>query len=319
MSDAASETRYGKMQSAQAAKITQGVAQLAVLVAVALIALKGWAWLASGSVAMLASLADSTLDLAASLFSYFAVRYAAHPPDAKHRYGHGKAEAFAGLFQAGLVAVSAAFIAAEAGARLIVPQPLAAGGEAIIVMVISIAVTLALVAAQTRALRQTGSVATSGDRAHYASDLAANLIVIAGIALGVVINIPRADAVAGLLVAAWLAYGAWTVARDSANHLMDQELPAADRERIEALALEDGQVLRVHDLRTRASGPYIHIQFHADLNPDLTLQAAHALIVAAETRIRQVYPAADIIIHPDPADRAAPHGHEAFPEGYSGP
>jgi divalent metal cation (Fe/Co/Zn/Cd) transporter len=102
------------------------------------------------------------------------------------------------------------------------------------------------------------------------------------------------------------------VARDSANHLMDHELPETDRARIKALAEEDPAMGRIHDLRTRASGPYLHIQFHADLDPDQTLEQAHAVIVAAEARIRTAYPAADIIIHPDPADRAEPHGHEAF-------
>lgn len=314
MNTAHADSHYGKMQSADAARLTQRTAQLAVFVALVLIAIKGWAWLASGSVAMLASLTDSTLDLAASLFSYFAVRYAAHPPDSNHRFGHGKAEAFAGLFQAGLVAVSATLIGAEAISRLIAPRPLMAGAESVVVILISIALTAALVAAQTRALKKTGSVATAGDRAHYAADLAANLVVIVGLVLGVWAGLTWADAIAGLIVAGWLAWGAFTVARDSANHLMDHELPESDRDRILALACADGRIAHVHDLRTRASGPYIHIQFHADLDPALTLKAAHEIVVAAESRIRDAYPAADIIIHPDPADGAEPHGHELFAE-----
>jgi cation diffusion facilitator family transporter len=281
---------------------------------VLLIAIKGWAWFASGSVAMLASLTDSILDLAASLFSYFAVRYAAHPPDANHRFGHGKAEAFSGLFQAGLVTVSAIWIAAEAVARLYAPQPLNAGPEAIVVMLVSIGLTFGLVAAQSNAVKKTGSVATKGDRAHYASDLASNLVVVVGLVAGAIFKITWVDSVAGILVALWLGHGAWEVARDSGNHLMDHELPEADRARIVALAQEDSRIGHVHDLRTRASGPYIHIQFHADLDPDQTLEAAHAVVVAAENRIRAAYPTADVIIHPDPADRAEPHGHEAFAE-----
>lgn len=303
------------LTSAETASLTARMAQLAVLVAAVLIAMKGWAWLASGSVAMLASLTDSVLDLAASLFSYFAVRYAAHPPDANHRFGHGKAEAFAGLFQAGLVAVSATLIAVEAVTRLIQPQPLHAGAESIGVMLVSIVLTSTLIVAQTRALKKTGSVATAGDRAHYAADLASNVVVIIGLAAGALWGLTWADAAAGVFVALWLGHGAWEVARDSANHLMDHELPDADRARIRALAEQDPNIGRVHDLRTRAAGPYIHIQFHADLDPDQTLEQAHAIVVAAEGRIRAVYPTADIIIHPDPADRAEPHGHEAFAEG----
>lgn len=296
----------------EAGRITRTVALLSVLVASLLIALKAWSWFQSGSVAMLSSLADSVLDFAASVFTFLAVRYAAAPPDAEHRYGHGKAEAFAGLFQAGLVAVSAALIALESTRRFLDPQPIRAGEEAIGVMLASIVLTGVLVLLQSRAIRQTGSVATKGDRAHYAADLAANVAVIAGIAAGYFLRLPWADAAAGLFVALWLAFGAWEVAREAADHLMDRELPDADRTRIEALALETGEVRRVHDLRTRASGPTIHIQFHADLDPALTLKAAHDIVVAAEGRIRAAYPAADVIIHPDPAGVAEPHGHEFF-------
>ena len=172
------------LTSAESARLTSRMAQLAVAVAFVLIVIKGWAWLATESVAMLASLTDSVLDLAASLFSFFAVRYAAHPPDANHRFGHGKAEAFAGLFQAGLVAVSATLIAVEAVTRLVAPKPLHAGVEGIGVMLISTVLTLGLVVAQTRALKKTGSVATAGDRAHYAADLASNFVVIIGLAAG---------------------------------------------------------------------------------------------------------------------------------------
>ena len=83
------------------------------------------------------------------------------------------------------------------------------------------------------------------------------------------------------------------------------------------LALQGAEVLAVHDLRTRASGPFIHIQFHADLDPDLPLRRAPGIIVRAEERIRAEFPAADIIIHPDPMDNAEPHGHEYFAEGHA--
>jgi cation diffusion facilitator family transporter len=310
---AASQTP--RLNSAEIARITRSTAMLSVGAATLLIALKAWAWFASGSIAMLASLADSTLDLAASLFTYFAVRYAATPPDGEHRYGHGKAEAFAGLFQAGLVAVSAALILMEAARRIAQPEPVRAGEEALLVMAASIVVTGLLVTAQSRAVARTGSVATKGDRAHYASDLISNVVVIIGIAAGHFLSWTWADAAAGIAVACWLALGAYEVARESADHLMDRELPEADRAHIEALASDDPAILGVHDLRTRASGPYIHIQFHADIDPDLTLRQAHEIVVAAEARIRTAYPAADVIIHPDPADAADPHGHEAFSEG----
>lgn len=307
----------GRMDPVQAASITRKAALLSIGVAAALILLKLWSWIASGSVAMLSSLADSMLDLVASLFTFFAVRYAATPPDRTHRFGHGKAESFAGLFQAGLVAVSGALIAVEAVRRLVDGRQVAHGEEAILVMVASIVVTAALVWYQARAIAQTGSVATRGDMTHYAADMLANVAVIGGIAASAFLHWTWADAAAGLFVAAWLGHGAWKVARQSADHLMDRELPETDRVRIRELALQGAEVLAVHDLRTRASGPFIHIQFHADLDPDLPLRRAHEIIVCAEERIRAEFPAADIIIHPDPMDNAEPHGHEYFAEGHA--
>ncbi len=298
--------------SAEYSRLTSRAAALSITVAVILIALKAWAWFASSSVAMLASLADSTLDLAASLFTYFAVRYAAAPPDREHRFGHGKAEAFAGLVQAGLVAVSALLIAFEAFGRFLVPEPITAGREAVLVMLASIALTAGLVAAQTHALKRTGSIATRGDRLHYAGDLGANVVVIIGIALGAYFALPWADAVAALMIAAWLGWGAFKISRDSADHLLDRELADPERAKIRELAEADPRIHAVHDLRTRTSGPYVHIQFHADLDPALTLDQAHIIVVAAEERIRAAYPAADIIIHPDPRGKAEPHGHEDF-------
>ena len=310
-----SSQNFGKLPPEEAARITRGAAVMSIAAALFLVALKGASWLQSGSVAMLSSLADSTLDLAASAFTYFAVRYAATPPDREHRFGHGKAESFAGLFQAGLVAVSGALIAVEAVRRLVDGRPVTHGVEALAVMVVSVVVTGALVVAQSRAVARTGSVATRGDRAHYAADFAGNIAVIIGIAASAFLHWIWADAVAGLFVAAWLGHGALQVARAAADNLMDRELPDGDRERIKALALEGGDILGVHDLRTRAAGPYVHIQFHADLDPDLPLRRAHEIVVAAEGRIRGAFLGSDIIIHPDPRDSSEPHGHEYFAEG----
>jgi ferrous-iron efflux pump FieF len=289
-------------------ELTRRVTWLSVGAASLLIVIKAIAWVASGSVAMLASLTDSGLDLVASLATFTAVRWAAAPPDAEHRYGHGKGEAFASLLQAGLVCASAALIGREAIQRLIDPRPLEAGGWAVAVMVVSIAVTGLLVLAQTRMLRLASSVAVEGDRAHYAVDLGANAVALFGIAASAIFAQPRVDAAAGLIVAAWLLWGAVGVFRKASYQLLDRELPDADRAEIVRLVRTDDRIGGVHQLRTRASGPYVHIQMHVDLDPQLGLEEAHAILVAAEARVLEAFPAADIILHPDPRGRAEPHG-----------
>src|ERR1043165_9858969 len=166
------------LSPAETTALTRRVTLMSVATASVLVAIKLAAWIASGSTALLASMADSGLDLIASLVTFGAVRAPAPPPDAEHRFGHGKAEAFASLVQAGLVFASAALIAREAVGDFLAPHPLRQEGWAIAVMAVSTVLTGLLIAAQTRVLRQTSSVAVSGDRAHYASDLASNLIAL---------------------------------------------------------------------------------------------------------------------------------------------
>ena len=300
----------------ESAALTRRITSLSVATALILTVLKAFVWLASDSVSILASLADSALDLVAALGTFFAVRYAAAPPDAEHRYGHGKAEAFASLVQAGLVFASGALIGQEAIRHLLRPTPIAQSGWALGAMAISTVLTAGLIAAQTRVLRQASSVAVTGDRAHYIGDLASNIVALAAIAAAALLGFAGFDALGGLAVAGVLLWGAISVFRQASNELMDHELPESARARIVALMTADPRLTDVHQLRTRASGPVVHIQMHADLDPTLSLETAHEVVVAAERRVLEAFPAADIIIHPDPRGRAEPHGG-AFAETHA--
>ena len=280
--------------------VNRDVTRLSVGVAVVLIALKAFALGASGSVSILASLADSALDLAASLATFFAVRWAARPADDDHRHGHGKGEAMAALVQSGLVFASAVFIAWEALARMVDPRPVTGGSWGVGVIVISSLLTVWLIWRQARAVAATGSMAVAADRTHYAADLAANAVVLIGLASGAWLNAPGLDAAAGLVVAIWLFWGAVGLLRESADHLLDKEAPDADRIAITTAVLADPRITGVHQLRTRMAGTTLMIQMHVDLDPTLSLKAAHDIVVEAEHRIQAVRPGADTLIHPDP-------------------
>ena len=296
------------LTAAESSRLTRRITLASVGVAAVLVTLKAAVWLASGSVALLASAADSGLDLLASLVTFFAVRYAAAPPDAEHRFGHGKAEAFASLIQPALMVASAALIGREAIHNLLQPHELQQEGWAIAVMALSTIMTGLLIAAQTQVLKRTASVAVAGDRAHYATDLASNAVALLGIGASVLFGWGNLDAIAALIITVLLLWGAIGVFRQAANQLMDRELPDDDRARIVHLVTTDPLLTDVHQLRTRASGPYVHMQMHVDLDASLSLEAAHAAIVAAEKRILAEFPRADIIIHPDPRGAAEPHG-----------
>lgn len=279
---------------------TRSVTRLSVGVAVVLIALKAFALGASGSVAILASLTDSALDLVASLATFFAVRWAAAPPDAEHRYGHGKGEAMAALVQAGLIFASAIFIGWEAVRHIFDPHPVTSGSWAVGVVLVSIALTGWLVWMQDKAIRRSGSMAVKADRAHYAADLASNAVVLIGVASGAFLSAPGLDAAAGLIVAVWLFWGALGLLKDAADHLLDRAVSDADRIAITTAVLADPRITGVHQLRSRMAGSVMMIQMHVDLEPSLTLEQAHAIVVGAEQRLLEAFPRADILIHPDP-------------------
>ena len=284
----------------------RNVTRLSVGVAVVLIALKAFALGASGSVSILASLADSALDLVASLVTFVAVRWAAAPGGEQHRFGRGKGEALAALVQAGLVFASATFIGWEAIQRIFDPRPVTAGGWGVTVILISTVLTLGLVWMQTRAIRQSASMAIAADRAHYAADLAANAVVLIGVISGAFLAAPGLDAAAGLVVSVWLFWGALGMLRGAADHLLDRAVPDSDRIAVTTAVLSDPRIHGVHQLRTRMAGSVMMIQMHVDMDPALTLEAAHAIIVEAENRLLAAFPMADILIHPDPHGRAEP-------------
>lgn len=276
------------------------VTTVSVSVAVVLIALKAFALGASGSVSILASLADSALDLAASLATFYAVRWAARPSDHTHRHGHGKGEAMAALVQAGLILASAVFIGWEALARMFDPRPVTGGGWAIGVVMISMLLTAGLVWLQTRSLKARGSMAVQADRAHYAADLAASAVVLIGVISGAFLGAPGLDAAAGLVVAVWLAWGAFGLIKESGGQLLDREASDADRAALTTVVLSDPRVGGVHQLRTRMSGTRLIAQMHVDLDRSLSFEDAHAIVVEAEQRIQTAFPEADVLIHADP-------------------
>ncbi len=168
---------------AQSGRLMRRAALASVSVSLFLVAIKTFAYFASHSVALLASLADSALDLFTSALNLFAIREALAPPDREHRFGHGKAEPLAGLIQGAFIAASALFLVIQAVQRLISPQPVEHGLAALVVMLISIAMTVGLILYEREVIRRTGSLAVSADQSHYMGDLATNVGVVIAILL----------------------------------------------------------------------------------------------------------------------------------------
>ena len=271
-----------------------------MVVAVVLIGAKTAAWLATESVSMLSSLVDSSLDFLASLVTFLAVRQALTPADADHRFGHGKAEALAGLTQAGFIAASGGGLLLTVGDRLLHPHEVQREALGVAVSLLAVVLTLGLVIFQNYVVRRTGSIAIGADKAHYKTDLVSNIAVGAALFLSARFDQPLIDAGMAGLVAIYLLHGAWLVGRGSLDVLMDRELPDADRLRIVEIAKRHPEVQDIHDLRTRSSGLTRFIQLHIELDPMLPLTRAHEIGDQVEADIQAAFPDAEIILHVDP-------------------
>ena len=270
-------------------------------------ALKAWAVVQTGSVAVLASLADSVLDLFASLVTLGGVHWASQPADEKHRFGHGKAEALAALFQVVVIAVSALAILIRAIDRFRTGDIAASPESGIAVSLVAIAVTLALTRYQAHVIRQTRSVAIGTDRIHYTSDLLLNASVIAALALDAW-GLRGADPVFGIAIAFWLLFGAWRASEAAIDQLMDKEWPEEKRNAFVEVAARNPALKSLHDLRTRSSGASDFVQFHIAMNPAMTILEAHDVVEALEKELCAAFPGTEILIHVDP------EGHVDEPE-----
>jgi len=289
------------LSTQQKERLMRAATYFAVLTAAILIIIKGWAYLTTDSVSILSTFVDSLLDLGASIVNLLAVRQALVPADDDHRFGHGKAEALAGLLQSAFIVGSALFLILQATERLANPEPVQASEIGIYVMVASIALTLSLILFQKYVIKRSQSVAISADSLHYTGDILVNVSVIAALILADQFGWIMADALFAFGIAAYISYNAWSIIRLSFSDLMDEELPDEERDKIIELVTSHTGVLGVHDLRTRRSGQTVFIQMHLDLPPDLKLSDAHVISEAVEASILENYPDAEALIHQDPA------------------
>ncbi|MGE5149879.1 MAG: cation diffusion facilitator family transporter [Rhodospirillaceae bacterium] len=275
-------------------------------VATVLIAAKTGAWLITDSVSMLSSLIDSALDLVSSLITFIAIRAALAPADADHRFGHGKAEALAGVAQAGFIAASAGGLLLTVADRFLHPRPVQQEMVGAVVSAVAIVLTFGLMLFQGHVVRRTGSLAITADRAHYTTDFVTNIAVGVGIWASSRFAEPMIDLAVAVGVAFYLGSGAWHIGRHAIDVLMDRELPTEDRQKILDIVRRHPGVRSVHDLRTRSSGLHQFIQLHLVFHPTMSLGRAHVMSDSVEAAIREAFPQAEVIVHIDPWDDAPP-------------
>lgn len=283
-----------------AAALNRSAALASISVALLLLVLKAWAAWSTGSTAMLGSLADTLLDLVASFATLAGVWVAAQPDDANHRFGHGKAEALAAMFQVVLISISALSLAGRAVSQWLAGARPGSAGDGILVSGIAMVATLALIAWQRYVIRKTGSLAIATDHVHYQSDMLLNIAVIAALGLDNYAGVAGADPLFGLGIAAWLGWGAWGASQQAIEQLMDHEWPEDKKARFLEVVARHPELKGLHDLRTRTSGDRDFVQFHVWVDPRMTVAQAHEVMDDIETKLLAEFPGVEILIHPDP-------------------
>jgi len=271
-----------------------------LLVASTLIVIKYYGWVTTSSVSMLGSLADSMIDFLASVFVFIAITYSFLPADEKHRFGYGKSEGLSAFIQSLLIGISGIYVFTEAIIRLLNPSQINHPNTAIWIILLSIALTIALIMYQKYVVKRSQSMAIESDQYHYLTDTFINFSVLFSIVIAGWTRFTFIDAVVGLLISGVVLYAAFILLKKSFKILLDQEIQSSHRDQIREIALQHPQVLGFHDLRTRDTGRKYIIQFHLELDPKMSLLESHKITDEVTDNVLDVYPNSELIIHTDP-------------------
>ncbi|MBF0785449.1 cation diffusion facilitator family transporter [Muribacter muris] len=280
-------------------KYVKRAATLAIAVAVILIVIKAFAWWKTGSMAILAAMTDSLVDLFASATNILVLRFALQPADDNHTFGHGKAESLAALAQSAFITGSAAFLLLQGIQRLTEPQLVQASELGIAISLISIALTAILVWYQRKVVRLTESPAIQADSLHYQTDLYMNAAILVAMLLNLY-GVVFADAIFAIGIALYILVSAAKMLWQAMQSLLDQALPQDEVDRIWAIALEHPRIISIHDLKTRRAGAVRFIQLHLELDDELPLVVAHEITDSLEQKLLAAFPLSEVMIHQEP-------------------
>ncbi|ASK78041.1 divalent metal cation transporter FieF [Paraphotobacterium marinum] len=273
---------------------------LTMIVAIILTLVKLMTWFYTDSLSMLASLVDSILDIGIALLNILILKFSLSPPDKEHPYGHGKAESLASLSQAMFIAGSALFLILSGVNRFFSNSVSVDNFDyGIWVSAFTIVIILFLVSFQKWVINKTQSEAISADSLHYKADLILNIGVICAMFLSMK-GYVKADAIFGFFIGCHILWSAITMAKQAMQTLIDQSLPKDELDEINEIIINKKEVLNYHHLKTRKAGSVRFIQFHIDLNENMSFNDAHRIADELEQDIINKFPESDVIIHKDP-------------------
>lgn len=281
-------------------RLKRAAASASVMLSGGLCLLKIFGAFYTGSLAILSSLIDSLADVFASSISFVAIRFSTRPASQEHRYGYGRAESISALVQSAFIAGSGLFVMYDGLVRLLDPKPLEKAELGIIIMVISLATTVALIVFQKYVARKTASPAIAADSAHYTVDVLTNASIILSLIVVKLFNISWFDILTAFAISAYLIYNAYKIAAEAVAALTDRELSEEVRKQVIDIVMNSEGVKGYHDFRSRDLGGAYFFEIHLELDGSLTLDKTHELTDKAEEKIKETFPNAQVIIHQDP-------------------
>lgn len=281
--------------------LPQIAAGVSMSVAFSLALLKLWGGWLTHTITLWSLMVDSVLDLLASGMNFYFIRKSFHPPNPTFPYGYGKAQSVAALSQAYIIAFSALILGVQSVRQIIAPRPLEELGWGMTILAISWVATFALMIFLRWVARQTGSLAVRADSFHYEIDLLTNLGGILSLGLVRYLDWRISDGIFGLAIVLYMMIGAFRIARQSIEDLLDRTLsPEENRRILEIIHTFHPAIRNPHDFRSRRSGHRIFIEFHIEVDRSYTFEEAHELAEDLIDRIREEFPNAELTVHVDP-------------------
>jgi cation diffusion facilitator family transporter len=287
----------------------RAVAGNSVLVALAITGMKVVVGITTGSLGILSEAAHSALDLVAAIVTFLSVRVSDKPADAEHQYGHGKVENFSAFIETGLLLLTCIWIIFEAVKRLFFHSvEIEPSNAAFVVMFLSIAADAWRSRALGRIAVKYDSQALEADALHFSTDIYSSAVVILGLALVMAGRkyhvgwMRQADPVAALFVAGVVVYVSWRLARKTIDALLDAAPTGVRNQILERIRNVQG-VLEVERVRIRRAGNRYFADVSVGLARNFTFQRSEQVANEVTSRVHQVLPDADVMVHSAPRAR----------------
>ncbi len=285
-------------------RIVQKLALGSLAVSLVVLGVKFYAYGLTGSVALLSDALESIINCATALTALWALHVSAQPADARHPYGHSKAEYLSAVTEGVLIVIAAIAILWQAALAVQNPHPL---DQPVLGLAVGSIGTIlngiwsAVLQRQGRGLRSPALVA---DGKHLQTDVVTSIGVIVGVVLVFVTGRQILDSAIAALVALHVLWSGWQVMRESVGGLMDEAVPEGTLARIrELIACSADGAIEAHDIRSRSAGTQTFVEFHLVVPGTMQVADAHEICDRIERVLKTEIPDTSISIHVEPDDK----------------